>query len=97
MTVQQVIYAMIEGYLAQVGGVAPRPPIDEATLNSVTITKLKAPLAQLRFEIDALDIATVREKRPAVSLWSSLVRNPSLSSKRRRPALGSPVNSLAGA
>jgi len=58
-----VIYAIIEGYLAKVGGVAPRSPTSDATLNRVTVTKLKALIAQLRFEIDMSGITTVREKR----------------------------------
>lgn len=63
LTIHQVIYAMIEGYLAGVGGVAPRPPMDQAILTRVTVTRLKALLSMLRFELDTLDVATVREKR----------------------------------
>jgi hypothetical protein len=32
LTVHQVIYAMIEGYLAKVGGVAPHPPYRRGAL-----------------------------------------------------------------
>jgi hypothetical protein len=63
LTIHQVIYAMIEGYLAGVGGVAPRPLMDQAILTRVTVTRLKALLSMLRFELDTLDVATVREKR----------------------------------
>ena len=63
LTVHQVIYAIIEGYLARVGGVAPQPPMSEELLNRVTVTRLKAILSQLRFELDMSDIATVKEKR----------------------------------
>lgn len=63
LTVHQVIYAMIEGYLAKVGGVAPHPPMSEELLKRVTVTKLKALLSMLRFELGMSDIATVREKR----------------------------------
>jgi hypothetical protein len=54
---------MIEGYLARVGGVAPQRPLSIELLNRATITKLKALMMQLRFEIETLDIATVRERR----------------------------------
>ena len=63
LTVNQAIYAIIEGYLEKVGGVAPRPPMDRALLNRVTITRLRALLSQLEFEIDTLDMVAVREKR----------------------------------
>jgi hypothetical protein len=42
---------------------APRRPVDEALLNRVTVTRLKALLSMQRFEIDTLDVATVKEKR----------------------------------
>jgi len=61
--VHHFTYAMIEEYLARVGGVAPRRPMDEALFNRVTVTKLKASLSMLRFELDTLDVATVRQKR----------------------------------
>ena len=63
MTVHQVIYAIIEGYLEKVGGVAPQRPPSVELLNRVTVTRLRALLSMLRFEIDTLDMATVREKR----------------------------------
>jgi hypothetical protein len=53
---------MIEEYLARVGGVAPRRPMDEALFNRVTVTRLKALLSMLRFELDTLDLVTVGEK-----------------------------------
>jgi len=64
LTAQQVVYALVEGYLAQVGGVVPPlPSQSESTLTEAIITKLELLLGQLRFEIASLDLTTVRRKR----------------------------------
>ena len=64
LTPQQVVSALIEGYLAQVGGVGPPLPHQgDPTLNEAIITKLKLLLGQLRFEVASLDLTTLRRKR----------------------------------
>jgi hypothetical protein len=45
LTVHQMIYAVTEGYLARVGGVAPQRPPSEELLNRVAMTKLKTLLS----------------------------------------------------
>jgi hypothetical protein len=60
--VHHFTYAMIEEYLARVGGVAPRRPMDEALFKRVTVTRLKALLSMQRFELDTLDVATVKKR-----------------------------------
>jgi len=64
LTVQQVIYAMVEGYLAaKVGPVISRAPLGAEALEKVIITKLRLLLGQLRFEIAAQDLTTIRRNR----------------------------------
>jgi hypothetical protein len=59
LAVHQFIYAMVEAYLAR-RGVAPRHTMDRALLSRATVTRLKALLSMLEFEIDTLDVATVK-------------------------------------
>jgi len=57
LTPQQVVYALVEGYIAGVGGVVPpSSPLSGAELNRVIITKLKLLLGQLHFEVASLDL-----------------------------------------